>query len=109
MFLSVTLTVLMLLFYCAVLLCGKIYGKKYLPLGICIALMGLGVVFRMMDTKLAFLFPPAHALLSGHHQEYLRKPILPYWVSYLYLAAALVIVIAVAVIGVKRRDVCKKL
>lgn len=109
MLLSVTLTILMLLLYCAVLLCGKIYGKKYLPLGICIGLMGLGAALRLMGMKLAFLFPPSHALLSGHHHEYLRKPILPYQASYLYLCVALVIVIMLAVVGVKRRDVCKKL
>lgn len=109
MLLSVTLTILMLLLYCAILLCGKIYGKKYLPLGICIGLMGLGAALRMMDTKLSFLLPPAHALLSGHLHEYLRKPIFPYWASYLYFVIALIVVIALAVVGIKRRDVCKKL
>ena len=109
MLLSVTLTILMLLLYCAILLCGKIYGKKYLPLGICIALMGLGAALRLMGTKISFILPPAHALLSGHMHEYLRKPIFPYWASFLYFIVALVVVIGLAVIGVKRRDVCKKL
>lgn len=109
MLLSVTLTILMLLLYCAILLCGKIYGKKYLPLGICIALMGLGAALCLMGTKISFILPPAHALLSGHMHEYLRKPIFPYWASFLYFIVALVVVIGLAVIGVKRRDVCKKL
>ena len=109
MLLSVTLTILMLMLYCAILLCGKIYGKKYLPLGICIALMGLGAALRLIGTKWAFLFPSAHAMLSGHNHEYLREPIMPYWVSYLYFVVALVIVIALAIIGMKRRDVCKNL
>ena len=109
MLLSVTLTILMLLLYCAILLCGKIYGKKYLPLAICIVLMGLGAALRLMGTKIAFILPPAHALLTGHMHEYLRKPIVPYWVSYLYFVVALIVVIGLAVIGVKRRDVCKKL
>lgn len=109
MLLSVTLTILMLLLYCTILLCGKIYGRKYLPLGICIGLMGLGAALSLLETKLAFLFPPAHALLSGHMHEYLRKPIVPYWASYLYLCVALVLVLILAVIGVKRRDVCKRL
>ena len=107
--LSVTLTALMLLLYCAILLCGKIYGRKYLPLGICIGLMGLGAALRMLETKWAFLLPSAHALLSGHNHEYLRKPIMPYWASYLYYVVALVVVIGIAIIGVKRRDVCKNL
>lgn len=107
--LSVTLTVLTLLLYSAILLCGKMYGKKYLPLGICICLMGIGAAFSLMRTKLAFLFPPAHALLTGHLHEYLRKAVFPYWMSYLYLMIALVVVIILAIIGVKRRDVCKKL
>ncbi|MBR4027566.1 MAG: hypothetical protein IKJ01_08460 [Lachnospiraceae bacterium] len=109
MFLSVTLTILMLFLYCTILLCGKIYGKKYLPLGICIALMGIGSAFCMMKIKWAFFFPPAHALLSGHYHEYLRKPVLPYKISYLYLCVAIIAVIAIAILGVKRRDVCKKL
>lgn len=109
MVLSITLTILMLLLYCAILLCGKVYGKKYLPLGICIALMGLGAALRLMETKWAFLLPSAHAMLSGHNYEYLRKPIMPYWVSYLYFVVALVLVIVAAIIGVKRRDVCKSL
>ena len=109
MLLSVTLTILMLLLYCAILLCGKISGKKYLPLGICIALMGLGAALCLMGTKISFILPPAHALLSGHMHEYLRKPIFPYWASFLYFIVALVVVIGLAVIGVKRRDVCKKL
>ena len=95
----------MLFLYCAILLCGKIYGKKYLPLGICIALMGLGAALCMMKTKWAFFFPPSHALLSGHHHEYLREPILPYEVSYLYLCVAIIVVIAIAIFGVKRRVV----
>lgn len=107
--LSVTLTILTLLLYSAILLCGKIYGKKYLPLGICISLMGIGAAFSLMRTRLAFLFPPAHALLTGHMHEYMRKEIFPYWMSYLYLLIALVIVIIIAIIGIKRRDVCKKL
>lgn len=107
--LSVTLTVLTLLLYSAILLCGKVYGKKYLPLGICICLMGIGAAFSLMRTKLAFLFPPAHALLTGHMHEYLRKAVVPYWISYLYLFVALVLVLTAAVIGIKRRDVCKKL
>ena len=109
MLLSITLTILMLLLYCAILLCGKIYGKKYLPLGICIALMGLGAALRLMGSKWAFLLPSAHAMLSGHNYEYLREPIMPYWVSYLYFVVALVVVLTVAIIGVKRRDVCKSL
>ncbi len=107
--LSVTLTVLMLLLYCAILLCGKIYGRKYLPLGICIGLMGIGAALRLMGTKWAFLLPSAHALLSGHLHEYLRKPIVPYWMSYLYYVVALAVVLGIAIIGVKRRDVCKSL
>ncbi len=107
--LSVTLTILTLLLYSAILLCGKVYGKKYLPLGICICLMGVGAAFSLMESKLAFLFPPAHALLTGHMHEYLRKAIFPYWMSYLYLVVAFIIVIIAAVIGIKRRDVCKKL
>ena len=106
---SVTLTILMLLLYCAILLCGKIYGRKYLPLGICIALMGLGAALRLIGTKWAFLLPSAHAMLSGHHYEYLREPIMPYWMSYLYFVVALIIVLTMAIIGVKRRDVCKSL
>ncbi len=107
--LSVTLTTLTLLLYSAILLCGKVYGKKYLPLGVCICLMGVGAAFSLMESKLAFLFPPAHALLTGHLHEYMRKEIFPFWMSYLYLMIALVMVIIVAVIGIKRRDVCKKL
>lgn len=107
--LSVTLTILTLLLYSAILLCGKVYGKKYLPLGICIFLMGVGAAFSLMESKLAFLFPPAHALLTGHMHEYLRKEIFPYWMSYLYLLIMLVAVLIAAIIGIKRRDVCKKL
>lgn len=109
MFLCVTLTMLMLLVYSAILLCGKIYGRKYLPLGICIALMGIGAALRYINTKWAFLLPSAHAMLAGHNQEYLRKPIMPFWASYVYFIVLLVIIMTVAVIGVKRRDVCKKL
>lgn len=107
--LSVTLTILNLLLYSVILLCGKVYGKKYLPLGICIFLMGVGAAFSLMESKLAFLFPPAHALLTGHMHEYLRKEIFPYWMSYLYLLIMLVGVLIAAIIGIKRRDVCKKL
>ena len=109
MFLSVTLTILMLLLYCAILLCGKIYGRKYLPLTICIGLMGVGAALRLIGTKWAFLLPSAHAMLSGHLYEYIRKPIVPYWMSYLYYVVALAVVIGTAIIGVKRRDVCKNL
>lgn len=107
--LSVTLTILMLLLYCAIMLCGKIYGKKYLPLCICIGLMGLGAALQWLETGWMYLFPAAHALLSGHYQEYVREPIMPFWMSYLYFVVALIIVIVIAIIGVKRRDVCKKL
>ena len=109
MTLSVSLTILMLLLYCAILLCGKIYGKKYLPLCICIGLMGLGVALRWLESKWVFLLPAGHALLSGHNQEYVREPILPFGLSYLYFIVALMVVIAIAIVGVKRRDVCKKL
>lgn len=109
MLLSVTLTVLAMLLYCSILLCGKIYGKKYLPLGICIALMGIGAALCLMKTKVAFLLPPSHALLSGHYHEYLRKPILSYGISYLYLFVVIVIVMIVAISGIKRGDICKKL
>lgn len=107
--LSVSLTILTLLLYSAILLCGKVYGKKYLPLGICICLMGVGAAFSLMRTKLAFVFPPAHALLTGHLHEYMRREIFPYWMSYGYLLIALVAVLTAAIIGIKRRDVCKKL
>lgn len=106
---SVTLTILMLLLYCAIMLCGKIYGKKYLPLCICIGLIGLGATLQWIKTEWMYLFPAAHALLSGHHKEYVREPIMPYWMSYLYFLVALVVVITIAIVGVKRRDVCKKL
>ena len=109
MLLSVTLTIFMLLFYCAILLCGKIYGKKYLPLGICIGLMGMGATFCLIKTKWAFLFPSAHALLFGHLHEYLRKPIVPYWISYVYLIVGCLLVVLLAIIGIKRRDICKRL
>lgn len=108
-FLSVTLTAGMLLCYCAILLCGKIYGKKYLPLCICILLIGLGFVFKWMESEYVFLFPSGHAFLSGHHHEYLREPIVPFWISYVYFMVLLAVVIGIAVYGVKRRDVCKRL
>lgn len=107
--LSVGLTVLMLLLYCAIMLCGKIYGKKYLPLCVCIGLIGLGATLQWVQTRWVFLFPAGHALLSGHRQEYVREPIMPYWMSYLYFIIALMVVLIIAIIGIKRRDVCKKL
>lgn len=108
-FRSVTLTACMLLCYCAILLCGKIYGKKYLPLCICIVLMGLGFALKWMESKYVFLFPSAHALLSGHHDAYLRKPIVPYGMSYAYFLMLFAIIMGIAVYGVKRRNVCKNL
>ena len=107
--LSVTLTILMLLLYCAIMLCGKIYGKKYLPVCICVCLMGLGAALQWVEARWVFLFPAGHAILSGHKQEYVREPIMPYWMSYVYFIIALMVVLIIAIIGIKRRDVCKKL
>ena len=105
--LAVSLSVLAMVLYGIILMCGKIYGRKYLSLAICIGTIGVGSVLRLLNLKVGFLLPISHMTLGGHYMEYRRKMIMSFGASYGYFGVLIALLILLTVIGIKGRNLCK--
>ncbi len=106
---TITLSHLSMILYSVVLMCGKIYGKRYFSYGICIGLIGIGAAARLLDINVKWFFPSANSSVSGHFEEYVRHARIPLYGSYIYFIAAIIVIVLICMIGMKRRNICRKL
>ena len=103
------LSVLSMVLYSATLMCGKIYGRRYLAFGVCIGIIGMGATAKIVGMDIQYIFPIANAATGGHYHEYLSKVNVPFTYSYMYFVLLIAAVLIASVTGMKRRNICRKL
>lgn len=106
---TVTLSVLSMVLYSVILMCGKIYGRRYLSFALCIGLIGAGTAMRLLGLRVQFLFPSVNATVSGHYGAFERKALVPMAYSYIYFAVTIILAVIISIIGMKRRNICRSL
>lgn len=105
---SILLTTLLIFGYSLMLLIGKIFNKKNLFMGIDVVLMAAGGILATIKHKAAFFFPAGNASLAGRYTEIGRTSNMPFYLSYIYMSVWIVLMLIVAFVGIKRRNICTK-
>ena len=90
------------------LLIGKIFNKKNLFMGLDVVLMAAGGILATIKHKAAFFFPAGNASLAGRYTEIGRTSNMPFYLSYIYMSVWIVLMLIVAFVGIKRRNICTK-
>lgn len=103
------LSLLSMVLLSVILMCGKIFEKRYLAFVLNLILVGAGTTFRTLNIGFKWFFPSANAAVGGHLYEFVDKSYMPLMYSYIYFLAAIVIVVIISYIRLKRGNVCRKL
>lgn len=64
--------------------------------------IALGVTTTSLYSELRWAFPMANTIMWLHYEEILKEPVYPVWASFLYFAAAIIILSAFNFLGLKK-------
>lgn len=67
-----------------------------------IFIVAAGVVTCTLKTNIMWSFPMANTIVWLHYEEIIGKPIVPIWYSYIYFCIAVIILVLLNLIAVKR-------
>lgn len=87
-----------------VLLATNLLKIKFLGIAANASLLLVGTGFVILDSSWMWAFPTAHALTWIHFTPYLRTPVRPLWVSWLYFLLGTVIMLVLAILIAKQRN-----
>ena len=107
--LTISLTILSMVMYGVILMCGKIYGKRYLAYVICVGLIGIGAIGKYLGTGVQWLLPASNCAVSGHYMEYVRESQVSFTYSYVYFIVVILLITVISYLGMKRRNICREL
>lgn len=86
----------------------RLLGKKILGLFIAYSMIIGGVVLCAIRSRTMWVMPMAHTVTWLHYQPAFREPVVPLWVSYLYLIAGAIICLSAAFLVLKRAVLCNQ-
>ena len=67
-----------------------------------ISIVAAGVVTCSLKMNIMWSFPMANTIVWLHYEEIIGKPIVPIWYSYIYFCIAVIILVLLNLIAVKR-------
>ena len=67
-----------------------------------ISIVAAGVVTCSLKMNIMWSFPMANTIVWLHYEEIIGKPIVPIWYSYIYFCIAVIILVLLNIIAVKR-------
>ncbi len=72
-------------------------------------IIALGVTTTSLYSELRWAFPMANTIMWLHYEEILKEPIYPVWASFLYFAAAIIILSAFNFLGLKKLNLTESI
>lgn len=106
---TLILSLLGMVLLSVILMCGKVFNRQYFAFGVNLILIGLGAALRAINVDAKWLFPSANAVVGGHLYEFIDKSYMPIVYSYGYFIIAILVVVIITYIRMKRGNICRKL
>ncbi|MBR6761543.1 MAG: hypothetical protein IKM30_05865 [Oscillospiraceae bacterium] len=101
LFYTYTLLVCYLFLLGTLQICGTVLGHRKVANIMAGFLIAGGAAIATIHSRWMWLFPMAHSITWLHFTKYLRKPVMPMWGSYLYLAGGSIILCIIALTKVR--------
>ena len=101
---SSMLLLLYLLLLTTIKLLFTLLHQREMGLVICCIVIGLGTAGCALKANWMWWFPMAHAISWLHKTEYLRREVMPMWISWFYLVSANIFCFVTSISVVKRAN-----
>lgn len=91
------------LFLLSLILClFKLFNIHSFGIFAVYAVISFGVVSTFLESRMMWAFPMANTLVWMHYEEIFDKPVFPIWFSFVYFLIAIILLITVNLIALKK-------
>ncbi|MCL2054307.1 MAG: hypothetical protein FWG90_07755 [Oscillospiraceae bacterium] len=75
--------------------------KKTMGLIISSGIIAIGGALCIINSSAMWLFPMSHTIIYLHYTEYFKEPVVPFYISYIYLAICCVLLFSISFINIR--------